>query len=295
MTHKITPIFIISMPRSGSTLLQKLLTTSNDVNSISEPWINLPLSDFFDPKVKSWYNKTIAMRAIMDVQASIATRDLDLYRMFGQMVSSIYSILSPTDVRYFVDKTPRYYGIVPFLKKAFPSARFIYLLRSPAEVVASKIQKNNNRVPPLKMVLLDTITATTKIADAISESPQDLTITYHDLVRDTSNIINKIQTFLSVTLKVDELGSIQLSGSLGDQRAKSTRRIDPDISRDWTSSVSTLLRYILFRHVIQRTPEKYFNLLNLCREEELNKLRQASIQIYKRPRFGALEMVKGLR
>ena len=37
-------IFLISLPRSGSTLLQKMLTVSPEIYSVAEPWLMLPLA-----------------------------------------------------------------------------------------------------------------------------------------------------------------------------------------------------------------------------------------------------------
>lgn len=34
-------IFLISQPRSGSTLLQKLIATSNQIDTLQEPWLML--------------------------------------------------------------------------------------------------------------------------------------------------------------------------------------------------------------------------------------------------------------
>ena len=39
----IIPIFIFSLPRSGSTILQKILMSSTQVSSSNEMWILLPL------------------------------------------------------------------------------------------------------------------------------------------------------------------------------------------------------------------------------------------------------------
>ena len=36
------PIFVFSLPRSGSTLLQRVLMSHNDISSVAEPWILLP-------------------------------------------------------------------------------------------------------------------------------------------------------------------------------------------------------------------------------------------------------------
>jgi len=39
--------------------------------------------------------------------------------------------------RFFLDKTPRYYFIIPELKNVFPEAKFIILLRNPLAVLSS--------------------------------------------------------------------------------------------------------------------------------------------------------------
>jgi len=42
VTRLITPIFIFSLPRSGSTLMERILATHPAVGTASEPWILLP-------------------------------------------------------------------------------------------------------------------------------------------------------------------------------------------------------------------------------------------------------------
>ena len=36
------PIFIFSLPRAGSTLIQRVLMSNKDICSVAEPWILLP-------------------------------------------------------------------------------------------------------------------------------------------------------------------------------------------------------------------------------------------------------------
>ena len=38
----VTPVFVMATPRSGSTLLQRVLTTYDEVGSTAEPWVLLP-------------------------------------------------------------------------------------------------------------------------------------------------------------------------------------------------------------------------------------------------------------
>ncbi len=38
---------------------------------------------------------------------------------------------------YFLDKTPRYYLIIPEIAQIFPDAKFIFLFRNPLQVISS--------------------------------------------------------------------------------------------------------------------------------------------------------------
>jgi len=54
-------IFLISQPRSGSTLLQKILNTHSQIISASEPWIMLnPVYALRSSGIKAEYNSKIA-------------------------------------------------------------------------------------------------------------------------------------------------------------------------------------------------------------------------------------------
>jgi hypothetical protein len=40
----VDPLFVISLPRAGSTLLQRLLMAHSAIDSCGEPWLALPLA-----------------------------------------------------------------------------------------------------------------------------------------------------------------------------------------------------------------------------------------------------------
>ena len=51
---------------------------------------------------------------------------------------NIYNrILDDAGRDVLVDKTPRYYLILPFLKQLFPNAKFVWIRRNPLDVAAS--------------------------------------------------------------------------------------------------------------------------------------------------------------
>ena len=82
MTQNVKPVFLISLPRSGSTLLQKMLMAHPEIDSCAEPWIMLPL--IYSTKrvgIESEYGQrstSIAVQSFIDAiggGASVQCRD----------------------------------------------------------------------------------------------------------------------------------------------------------------------------------------------------------------------------
>jgi len=64
--------FVVSLPRSGSTLLQKMLAVSPDIASSAEPWLMLPFWGLRDAKAgRSVYFHHAAANAINDFVANV--------------------------------------------------------------------------------------------------------------------------------------------------------------------------------------------------------------------------------
>jgi glycosyltransferase involved in cell wall biosynthesis len=131
-------IFLISMPRSGSTLLQRILEQSDQVNTLGEPWLMLPLlSGYSEELVDTKYGQHLNVMAKNDFLEN--TNNLNIIKDAQQVYAdSVYSsILRESDKRYFLDKTPRYIHVAEQLKEIYPNAKFIVLLRNPAAIISS--------------------------------------------------------------------------------------------------------------------------------------------------------------
>ena len=64
-------IFIISQPRSGSTLLQSLLSNNDFVATTSEPWILIPFLSFLKGDTKLNANFKLTKNAIIDFPSKV--------------------------------------------------------------------------------------------------------------------------------------------------------------------------------------------------------------------------------
>ncbi len=130
-----SPVFIVSPPRSGSTLLFETLSQAARVYTIGSeshgifeglPELSIAAHDFAS-------NRLTADAATPEVIAKLVER----FRR--RLVDRDGTAPSQVPVRW-LEKTPKNALRVPFLVRAFPQARFIYLHRDVREVLASMIE-----------------------------------------------------------------------------------------------------------------------------------------------------------
>ena len=147
-------IFLISQPRSGSTLFQRMLSGHPEVHSTAEPWVMLhPLYALRENGIETEYRADLAKQGLEDFLMQVPEGS-ELYRKaIRNLGNTLYNrMLELSGKRYFLDKTPRYYHIIPELYSIFPNAKFIILLRNPIAVLSSVLKTwCENRVEALQI------------------------------------------------------------------------------------------------------------------------------------------------
>lgn len=135
-------IFLISQPRAGSTLLQRMLAGHPQIHTTGEPWLMLPLVMAMRPGAhKAAYQPAWAQDAMTEFLHTLPDDRATYNQATAAMATHLYNAsLNTTDKTHFLDKTPRYYAIIPELAQIFPKARFILLLRNPLAVLTSIIE-----------------------------------------------------------------------------------------------------------------------------------------------------------
>jgi hypothetical protein len=137
----ITPIFLLSLPRSGSTFVQRVLTAHEGVSSAAEPWLLLPLLSPREPgmPLSDAWQRSVA--AAMDEFLAGVPDGQDRYeRGVRELALDLYERAAKPGDRFFVDKTPPYHLIVDPLARAFPDGKLVFLWRNPLSVLASIIE-----------------------------------------------------------------------------------------------------------------------------------------------------------
>lgn len=135
-------IFLISLPRSGSTLLQHILASHSRVAATAEPWILFPTAYALrSGALTADYNASIGQIALSEFLAQLSSGDEQYYAAVRKMALELYeAYLAKCGKERFLDKTSRYYLILPELFRIFPKAKFVFLLRNPLAVLASFLE-----------------------------------------------------------------------------------------------------------------------------------------------------------
>jgi tetratricopeptide (TPR) repeat protein len=132
-------IFLLGLPRSGTTLLQRLLNEHPAIHTTAEPWLLLPLCQLLkDSGQTAQYDAALAQQGIQEFLLELPGGEATFIAALRDSVGTLYDKCRQiSSARYFLDKTPRYHYIVPELVRLFPRAKFIFLFRNPLAVLAS--------------------------------------------------------------------------------------------------------------------------------------------------------------
>ena len=289
--HDLIPIFLISLPRSGSTLLQRMLTVNPDIHSVSEPWFVLPLAYMCrEQGILTTYSQKYAFTAIHDFIDTLPNGKKDLYVASKEFIISLYIRTKPKQsARYFLDKTPRYYLIINFLAEVFPDAKFIFLFRNPLEVLSSILTtwfENRFFIYRHYVDLYYGPQAMSKGLDLLIN--KSVFTNYSDLINFPEKELQKICLYLQISFDPSMLidyQNILFRGRMGDKKTLNEHSSISTIpSAKWKSSLNTLYRKYFAKKYIKTLGNDTLNAFGTSVEElnrEINTitdLRRGSLQ-----------------
>ncbi|MEX2497060.1 MAG: sulfotransferase [Woeseia sp.] len=119
--HKaaVTPLFIVGLPRTGTTLVDRILSSHSSVQSLGE-------TQFMQMVIRRVSGVDSPHRVSADIIRSAAAKDI---RLIGQgYLDAVAYRLS--DEPHFIDKLPYNVLFLGFIAKAFPHARIVHLHRN---------------------------------------------------------------------------------------------------------------------------------------------------------------------
>ena len=273
----VTPVFLLSLPRAGSTLLQRLLSTHSEISTKSEPWIALPL--FYalrNDGISSVYSHKTLSTGVNGFVDSLPDGVNDYYHCASEFLQELYIRSSNNESKYFIDKTPRYHLIVNELLAAFPDAKFIFLWRNPLAISASMIKTYGKGKWNLYMFLIDLYSGIESLSKAYSENKESvLSVSYEALVSDPDTEILRVTSYLGLEGKSNLSSNLENADIMWGDRTGQFKYngVSKDSMESWKKVMSNPFR--------KRWGKKYLNWIGRDRLDimgyDLDKL-QAELQ-----------------
>ena len=234
-------IFIISQPRAGSTMLQRMMGSHPRIHTLSEPWIMLhSLYALRREGYEAEYDAPRSWRAVDEFLDSLPGRREEYVEGLRRMHAYLYDrALVGSGKSHFLDKTPRYYLVVRELIQLFPDAQYVFLLRNPLSILASLVTEREHRaVLHLSDCRHDLLSAPAHVLQGIrSLADRCATVRYEDLVQQPQETMRGICEKLALDYEPEIVeygggGAQEKKWTFGDQgtvyeeRQPVTDRID---------------------------------------------------------------------
>jgi hypothetical protein len=133
--------FVVGPPRSGSTLLARMLGSHSKVYSRPEPHLLTPLAHlgYYAKVDKAPYDAVLAAESIREFVADLPHGEQDYVDACRAYTDILYHQMLSTrpDAKMFLDKTPAYSLILDFMARIYPRAKYVILTRHPLAVFSS--------------------------------------------------------------------------------------------------------------------------------------------------------------
>lgn len=129
-TLPLNPVFIVGMPRTGTTLVDRIISSHPSATSMGE------LTDFGSHLKAATGTPS---RFVLDAETLSQATSIDLEQIGEQYLNSTERLRGEHAI--FVDKMPLNFFYVPALLSALPSARVIVLRRNPMDTCLSNFRQ----------------------------------------------------------------------------------------------------------------------------------------------------------
>jgi len=262
-------------------MLQKMLGAHPSIHTTSEPWVMLhPVYALREQGVVAEYDADLARTGLQTFIDELPEGKRDyldgLRRMYGHLYQQA---LSTTDAHLFLDKTPRYYFILPELKAIFPDARFILLFRHPLAVLSSILRTwVQDRWLRLSQHRQDLIEAPARLLsgkDNLGDAA--ISVRYEGLVQDPERELKTICEHLDIEFEegIVEYGERERSEwKFGDPKTVYDHSSPQTSSLEKWVNVDNAQEWRVLRDYAEHLGETTFERLGYSYERSLQKLEE---------------------
>lgn len=243
-------VFLIGAPRSGTTLLARMLGAHSQIHGRAEPHLITPIAHlgYFGKVQKAPYDQNNVEQAIREIVAEIPRHEagyLDALRAYTDSIYAQLMELAPAGKRLFLDKTPAYALVLPFLTKLYPHAKYVVLTRHPLAVLSSYVESffdGDYRVALDHNPILQRYVP--ELARLVRDAPvPHVWVRYEDLVREPEAHFRRVCEHLGVPFEEGAISYGERGESfkgLGDPTgvARHTRPVTSSVSK-WAAEIAS--------------------------------------------------------
>lgn len=201
------PVFIVGVPRSGTSMLYDILVRLSDFRGVDESCWDIETSifkkyirhmdDFFKPGVRPfWFEYYSGKREYFENFL------LDSCRSF------LINAARARKARRILEKTPNHIECLDFIVKAFPEAKFVHIYRHPVDIYASMRKRDKitptDKDPWLRVNIPDFGQSyNEKISKAMNFPCSIFHVRYEELTKEPEKLVEKICDFLGTPYSID--------------------------------------------------------------------------------------------
>jgi hypothetical protein len=227
------PVFIFGSHKSGTSLLRSLLDSHPDLHVLPREthffrnagyWIDYGLMRRYPVQLSK---EEILRNTISSIEGQNSSKDrfsdnphfkgfdLEKFRvilpenlpddhgeLFGVIMGALYASYYGGDVPEecrIVEKSVEHAEYAGIIRKHFPDAKFIHVLRNPyATVVAIRRSREKRKYPKMKRIAASLYNSYYNLFKNLEEQNDYLIVKYEDLVRDTEEEMRKITQYLGI-------------------------------------------------------------------------------------------------
>jgi hypothetical protein len=244
-------LFLIGPPRSGSTLLTRMLGSHSAVHAPDEPHLLTPLAHlgYFAKVDAAPYDPIITEIAMRELVEALPGGEADYLAAVRAMSDSLYEkLLAPSGRRVLLDKTPAYALVLDFAAKLYPAAHYVVLTRQPLSVWSSYVESffdGDHEAAHRHQPLLERYVPA--IARFLRDQPVPIChVRYEDLVQDPEGQVARICEFAGLPFEPDMIdygkkpeGAKESARGLGDPMtvAKQSRPTTASLAK-WSAELT---------------------------------------------------------
>ncbi|GAX59187.1 sulfotransferase family protein [Candidatus Scalindua japonica] len=271
------PLYLLSIPRSGSTLAQRILASHKDVVTVAEPWLLIPYLYTLKKKgVYAEYSHKILSEALEDFFHYLPNGKDDYLHSIREFTLGLYRKAAKIEVKYFLDKSPRYHLVVEDIITLFPEGKFIFLWRNPLAVAASVLNWSDGKWNfHFQIDLFKGLANLIAAYDAHSNLA--ISVRYEDLLINPRDEWERILNYLDLPFDPDLLSrfsDVQLRGRMGDPHV--SHAVYQDVSTEpldkWKNVLRNPFRKAWCRRYLRWIGAERLNVMGYNLDELLNTL-----------------------